>query len=99
MSYRIEYGSAVPLRFQEKTRRSHLRMLTALCMLLFALGVGKFWPDGQRMLREFFLPGEPTVTEQAFSGMIGRLTDGVPLEEAMAAFCQQIIDHGTGEGA
>ena len=99
MSYRIEYGSAVPVRFQEKKRKSHLRVLTALFMLLFALGVGQFWPEGQRMLRDFLLPGEPTVTEQAFSGMIEHLTGGVPLEEAMAAFCQQIIDHGTGEGA
>ena len=71
--------------------------LTALCILLFAWSVGEFWPDGQQVLQKFFLPGEPTVTEQAFSSMITDLTAGRPLEDAMAAFCQEILDHGAGE--
>ena len=97
MSYRIEYGTAVPDKFLVKKRKSHVRTLTALWILLFALCVGKYWPDGRQVLQKFFIPGEPSVTEQAFSGMITNLTEGVTLEAAMAAFCQQIIDHGTGE--
>ena len=95
MSYRIEYGTAVPAKFQVKERKSHVRVLTALCILLFAFCVSKCWTDGQQILRRFFLPGESSVTEQAFSGMITSLTEGVALEEAMVVFCQQIIDHGT----
>ena len=94
MSYRIEYGTAVPLKYQSKKRKSHFRTLTALCILLFAFAVGEFWPDGRLVLRRYFLPGEPSVTEQAFSRMISDLTEGVALEDAMVAFCQQIIDHG-----
>ena len=97
MSYRIEYGPAVPVKYQPKKRPSHLRMLTALFILLFALAVGELWPDGHNVLRKIFLPGTPSVTEAAFSAMVGDLTNGVELEEAMLAFCRQIIDHGAGE--
>ena len=97
MSYRIEYGTDVPHRFRPQKVKSHVRTLTALSILLFALAVGKCWPDGRQVLQRFFLPGEPSVTEQAFSEMISGLTDGVNLEDAMVTFCQQIIDHGTGE--
>ena len=98
MSYRIEYGTAVPLRFQKRRVKGHVRSLTALCLLLFALAVGELWPDGRQVLQRVFLPGEPSVTEQAFSSMVSGLTAGVPLEDAVVAFCQQIIDYGAGEG-
>ena len=94
MSYRIEYGTAVPVKFQEKKRKSHVRILTALFILLFVLGVGEFWADGKQVLQKFLLPGEPSVTEQAFSDMVSDLTDGAALEEAMVAFCHQILDNG-----
>ena len=94
MSYRIEYGTAVPVKFQETKRKSHVRTLTALCILLFALGVGKFWPDGRQVLQKYLLPGEPTVTEAALSGLMSDLTQGTDLEQAMLTFCQQIIEHG-----
>ena len=74
-----------------------MRMMTAVFLLLFALSVGKIWPDGRQVLRRFFLPGEPSVTEQAFSDMILELSDGIPLENALVTFCQQIIDYGAGD--
>ena len=94
MSYRIEYGTAMPAKFQQKKRKSYVRALTALCILFFSLGVGKIWPDGRQVLQKFLLPGEPSVTEQAFSTMVSDLTDGVSLEDAMVVFCQQILEHG-----
>ena len=97
MSYRIEYGTAVPVKFQEKKRKSHVRTLTALCILIFSLGVGKFWPEGRQVLHKFLLPGEPSVTEQAFVTMVSDLSDGVKPEEALVAFCQQILEHGKEE--
>ena len=97
MSYRIEYGTIVPERFQRPKVKRHIRILTALFVLLFSLAVGKFWPDGRQLLREYFIPGEPSITEQAFSCMISELRDGVALEKAVVAFCQEIIDYGTGK--
>ena len=97
MSYRIDYGGGVPVTYRVPRRKTSIQMMTALCMILFALAVGRFWPRGKQMLREVLLPGEPTVTEQAFSALVTDLTQGVELEVAMTAFCQQIIDHGAGE--
>lgn len=95
MSYRIEYGTAVPERFQPQKVKRHIRTLTAVCILLFSMAVGKFWPDGRTVLQRFFLPGEPSVTEQAFSELISELRDGTGPEEAVVVFCQKIIDYGT----
>ena len=97
MSYRIEYGEAAPVRYQRPRGQNYPRTLTALCMILFALAVGRYWPRGQQVLRDFLLPGAPTVTERAFSELVSDLTQGVGLEEAMSTFCQQIIDHGSGK--
>ena len=97
MSYRIEYGTAIPERFQPPVIKRHIRTLTAIFILLFSLAVGKFWPDGRQILRQYVIPGELSVTERAFSDMISELNEGVKLEEAVVTFCQQIIDHGAGE--
>ena len=97
MSYRIVYGGAPSVEYRMPRGRKYIRTMTALTMMLFALAVGRFWPQGKAMLQEFLLPGEPTVTEVAFSGLVRDLSQGIKLEEAMAAFCQQIIDHGAGE--
>ena len=66
-------------------------------MILFTLAVGQFWPRGQQLLREFLLPGKPTVTEEALSDLVEDLTQGRALVDAMTAFCQQIIDDGAGK--
>ena len=96
MSYRIEYGGAIPMKYIRTRNGDFLRIMTAACLILFALAVGRFWPRGRQVLREFFLPREPTVTEQAFSGLVHDLVQGKNLEEAMTVFCQQIIDNGAG---
>ena len=99
MSYRIEYGTSVPQKFQPQQVKRHIRTMTAVCILLFSLAVGKFWPDGRMVLQRVFLPGEPSVTEQAFSNMISELRDGETLEKVVVAFCQEILDHGKGNPA
>ena len=97
MSYRIEYGCAVPAKFRHPAWGLRLQILTAVCMILFSLIVGRSWPQGREMLREYLLAGEPAVTEQAFSGLVQDLSRGMGLEEAMTVFCRQIMDHGAGE--
>lgn len=96
MSYRIEYGTAIPPKFCRKKTKTHIRKLTAMGILMFALIVNTFWPEGRTLLQNFMLPGNPSVTERAFSDMISELTHGIPMEEAMVAFCQKIIDHEIG---
>ena len=97
MSHRIDYGGAVPTKYGRKRDGNSLRMMTAVFLILFALAVGQFWPRGREVLQEFLLPGEPTLTEQAFSGLVHDLSQGINLEDAMTVFCRQIIENGAGE--
>lgn len=95
MGYRVVYGAMPPV----KRRKSKLRLqaLTAAFLLAFALTVRQAWPEGQEMLRRFLLPGEPTVTEEAFRNMISDLQGGEPLADAVTAFCAQIVEYGIPE--
>lgn len=94
MAYRIVYGPEIkaPRRFENRQLRRQI--LTAAFALLFVLLVRQLWPEGMTVLRELLLPGEPAITEQAFSDMIGNLHDGSPVGEAVTAFCRQIIENG-----
>ena len=94
MSYRIEYGTAIPRKFRVKRPKSHIRTLTAIGIFLFVLTVRAFWPEGRNYLGTLLLPGKPSATEQAYSDMLSELVRGIPMEEAMVAFCQQIVDYG-----
>lgn len=92
MAYRIEYGP--PFQPPQKKRSTtRLRIMTAACLLLFVLLVRQAWPEGTEKLRQFLLPGEPTVTQEAFYSMIEGIQDGVPMGDALTAFCQQIVDY------
>lgn len=94
MGYRIEYGPT-----EEKMRKSsgmvrRLQVLTAAFLLLFILLVRQAWPEGTAKLREFLLPGEPSVTQAAFGDLLTDIREGSPFREALTAFCQQVIDNG-----
>ena len=97
MSYRIDYGCATPMKYCKNRGRRYIRMLTAVSLILFALAVGKFWPQGRQVLREYLLPGEPSVTEQAFFELVSDLSEGMKIQDALLVFCEQIIDHGAVE--
>ena len=94
MSYRIVYGPK-PAKPQEK-RSSHLRILTAVFLLLFAVGVRMVWPEGREVLRNWLLPGSPGVTEAALGEMVEDLRAGEPVGESLTAFCRQVIHGQTG---
>ena len=97
MSYRIVYGPMPPVREARRSGPLRFQVLTALFLLLFVLLVRQAWPEGTQTLRRFLIPGEPTVTEEAFSGMIGEIRAGEPVGDAVTAFCRQIMEHGIRE--
>ena len=93
MSYRIEYGPAIPPQYIKKTNSLRLQTMTAVCLLLFSFLVRQFFPTGVQQLRQFLLPGSPTVTQEALDTMMGNLRNGEPLRDAFTAFCVYIVDH------
>lgn len=91
MAYRIEYGPPVPVQYQARSNKHSLQVMTAVFLLLFTLLVKVYYPAGTAKLREFLLPGMPSVTQQALETMVSELRDGDPLRDAFTAFCEQII--------
>lgn len=93
MSYRIEYGPAIPPQYVKKPKFLRLQIMTAVCLLLFSLLVRQLFPAGAQQLRHMFLPGTPTVTQTALDALMCDLRNGEPLGDALTAFCMYIVDH------
>lgn len=93
MAYRIEYGPPIPERYQKKNNPLRLKIMTAVCLLVFALLVKTWFPAGAEKLQQLLLPGAPSVTQQALDALVTDIRSGDPLNAAFTAFCQHIIDH------
>lgn len=93
MSYRIEYGPAVPARYVRKRQPFRLQLMTALFLLLFSFAVQRFFPAGTLKLRSLLLPQTPSVTQEALSAFMEDLRCGTALDDSFTAFCAYIIDH------
>lgn len=93
LSYRIEYGPAIPPQYRQKPKFLRLQVMTALFLLLFVLIVRQYFPAGVRTLRQLLLPIHPSVTQQALDELVIDIRDGESFGNAFTAFCVQIISH------
>lgn len=91
MAYRIEYGTAVPERYQKAYKPFRLQVLTAAWLLVFALLVRQFFPTGVEALRTFLLPGPQSTTQIALEAFVTDMRNGEAVSDALFAFCEQII--------
>ena len=89
MAYKVVYGP-MP-KSQKKPGILRFQVLTALCLVLFSLGVRTVWPEGREVMQEFLLPGEQNATQAAFGEMLEGLENGQTLSDAVMAFCRQIV--------
>lgn len=93
MSYRIEYGPAIPAQYLKKRSPFRLQIMTAVCFLLFSFSVRLFFPAGIQKLRSVLLPPEHSITQEALDAFMGDLREGLSLSDSFTAFCVYIIDH------
>jgi hypothetical protein len=90
MAYSIGY---MPQRNEYREKRSKFPLLLLVFFLVFLLSVQIFSQEGASLLRRMFLPvGEETV--EAFSEMVLSVEEGVPLKDAVTAFCREVIALG-----
>ena len=78
LSYKIVYGPMPDVPQAGKKGTGRLQVLTVLFLLLFVLAVRQVWPEGREMLSRCLIPGEMTVTEELFNGMISDIRAGEP---------------------
>ena len=93
MSYRIEYGPAIPSRYVTQNSLLRLQSMTAICLLLFSLTVRHFFPEGTEKLRQILLPGELSVTQEAVETFMGDIRNGEDFTDSLTAFCEYIVIH------
>jgi len=91
MGYRIEYGPVKKVRGLER-RCSRRAALTAMCLLLFSICVGCFWPKGADVMRNLLFSGDAAVTAAAMENLTEDLQAGEPVTDVLRDFCVQIID-------
>lgn len=94
MGYRIDY---LPDK-QQLGRNYGFRLAMAVFFFfLFAASVARLWPDGSRTLRGILFSGNVETLAAALEGLADRLTEGMPVMEALVVFGQQILE-GSGHG-
>lgn len=92
MGYRIEYGSGEAVTYLEPKSRGNRLLLTGCFFLLFCAVASSVWPGQWQRAKDYLIPGDPAVTKAAFSGMTGQLRLGETLEDAVVAFCREVVD-------
>ncbi len=96
MGYRIVYEQRSGKYQVEKQPFMGLRGWTGLCFGAFLLLTSLFWQDGREVLAEYLIPGENSVTLSAARGLRDDLRSGAELEDALEAFCREVIQSGLG---
>ena len=87
MSYRIQYDTKKHPWQKRLKRQKRVLIVGVICFAL--LIIGYFGMDKM----QFLLPGEPSVTAAALDNMTNSLQEGETLQEAITAFCREILDN------
>ena len=89
MAYKIEYSPESARRYPQMQKDKRLKP-TKLLILMFAI-IAALW---MRLngVPDLLIPGDATVTRAAASDFMNCVQAGVPIGEAVTAFCQTILD-------
>lgn len=94
MAYRIDYGPPMEIRSPKDSKAQRLRIMTAISLMLFVLGVRWLWPEGRQNLKQILLPEYASHTQVAFQEMIGMMQQGESTADAVTTFCREVIEYG-----
>ncbi len=93
MAYKIVYGPEPFYPPPKKISTKRLQILTAAFFLLFLFSVKYFWATGTDRLRQYLIPSDLSVTEEAFLNLTHHLRSGEPFKNSLETFCMEIIEH------
>ena len=96
MGYRIVYGDDQPK--QEQKSGLSFRAVVAACLLLFALTVRLWWPEGRLVMERFLMPGEVNDIQAAVFAVVTDIRNGKSFSEVVVTFCREnILDAQIGQ--
>lgn len=93
MSYRIEYDRRIG-KYEVRKDEQKKFLLFLIMAVVGLIGGMMLLPDGAAALGSWMIPGDDTVTVQAFQNMTDDMRSGASLAEAFYSFCHYVI-HGT----
>ena len=93
MGYRVYYSPEDNNKYPTRNKQGntpYLRYLGVILTVILVLTV----PQLRSHLRQWLIPGDETVTSEAFTQMVESIGEGQSVGEAVTAFCQEILDNG-----
>ena len=94
MGYRIEYDQKIGKYEVRKEKTKDHSMILVIAAVVILTGVMVLWPKAEDALFAAIIPGDDTVTVQAFQNMTDDMRSGAYLTDALYTFCHYVI-HGT----
>ena len=91
MAYRIEYAQNPKYQLPASFCWDRFGRLAMVFFLIFLLATACFWPAGRLMLQTMILPCDLDVTAAAVGSMLEDIRDGEGVNEAVEAFCKEIL--------
>ena len=95
MGYRIVYGPVLHKQINRNKSPGRIRYLTAFSFFILAVTVRLLWPEATEILREYLLPGDLSLAEEAFSALLYQIRNGEGLRDAALVFCRTILYEGS----
>lgn len=94
MSYRVVY---VPTEYPENPQCGagiRLLMLSGSFLLILLALTAAFWSEGKEVLEALAEARGSLISRQALEAMASHLRQGMPVGEAVTAFCRDVISEG-----
>ena len=97
MSYRITYVPTESDIEQRRGRGIRLLMLSGSFLLVLGMITVKYWPDGKEVLLRLMNSGMIFAGTEYLDNLARQISVGVPVGEAVTAFCRELIVAGLGQ--
>ena len=92
VDYHVIYGSeSLCKRRWSSLRRFFFTTGFFICFLWLVCG---FWPDGQLLLKQLLIPGDPEITLDAAEVFAQEIGSGFSLGDAIRNFCHVVLNRG-----
>ena len=97
MSYRITYVPTESDIGEKRGRGIRLLILSSSFLLVLGMITVKYWPEGREVLRRLMNSGMTFVRQENLDNLARQIRVGVPVGEAVTAFCRELIVAGLGQ--
>lgn len=92
MGYKIRYDAFMPKAGTYKCNQRKKRIIKWIITGILVLGL--LVPAYRKgFLKELLIPGDSVVTQQAIENMVANIKDGATIQDAIVAFCEEVIEN------